>query len=47
MKKVDTKGLSKEQIKAKIRERYRGLSSDLADVIPAGNNRTSTTKDSR
>jgi len=35
MKKVDTKGLTKDQIKAKIRERYKGLSSDLADVIPA------------
>lgn len=35
MRKVDTKGLTKDQIKAKIRERYKGLSSDLADVIPA------------
>lgn len=35
MRKVDTKGLSKAEIKAKIRERYKGLSSDLADVIPA------------
>ena len=35
MKKVDTQGLTKAQIKEKIRERYKGLSSDLADVIPA------------
>ena len=35
MKKVDTKGLSKAEIKAKIRERYKGLSVDQAEVIPA------------
>lgn len=35
MKKVDTKGLSKAEIKAKIRERYKGLNTDLAEVIPA------------
>lgn len=35
MKKVDTKGLSKAEIKAKIRERYKGLSIDQAEVIPA------------
>ena len=35
MKKVDTKGLSKAEIKAKIRERYKGLDTDLAEVIPA------------
>ena len=35
MKKVATQGLTKAQIKEKIRERYKGLSSDLADVIPA------------
>lgn len=35
MKKVDTRGLSKAEIKAKIRERYKGLSADMAEVIPA------------
>ena len=35
MKKVDTKGLSKAEIKAEIRERYKGLSVDQAEVIPA------------
>lgn len=35
MKKVDTKGLSEAEIKAKIRERYKGLSVDQAEVIPA------------
>lgn len=35
MKKVDTKGLTKAEIKAKIRERYKGLSVDQAEVIPA------------
>lgn len=35
MKKVDTSGLTKDQIKAKIRERYKGVSQDLAEVIPA------------
>ena len=35
MKKVDTKGLSKAEIKARIRERYKGLSVDQAEVIPA------------
>jgi len=35
VKKVDTSGLTKAQIKAKIRERYKGLSTDLAEIIPA------------
>lgn len=35
MKKIETKGLSKEEIKAKIRERYKGLNIDQAEVIPA------------
>lgn len=35
MKKIETKGLSKEEIKAKIRERYKGLNTDQAEVIPA------------
>ena len=35
MKKLDTSGLTKAEIKAKIRERYKGLSTELAEVIPA------------
>lgn len=35
MKKLDTSGLTKAEIKAKIRERYKGLSTDLAEIIPA------------
>ena len=35
MRKVESKGLTKAQIKEKIRERYKGLSLDDAEVIPA------------
>lgn len=35
MRKVESKGLTKAQIKEKIRERYKGRSLDEAEVIPA------------
>ena len=35
MRKVESKGLTKAQIKAQIRERYKGRSLDDAEVIPA------------
>lgn len=35
MKKLDTKGMSKAEIKEKIRERYKGISADQAEIIPA------------
>ena len=35
MRKVESKGLTKAQIKERIRERYKGRSQDDAEVIPA------------
>lgn len=35
MRKVESKGLTKAQIKDRIRERYKGRSQDDAEVIPA------------
>ena len=35
MRKVESKGLTKAQIKERIRERYKGVSLDEAEVIPA------------
>lgn len=35
MAKVESRGLTKAQMKEKIRERYKGVSLDEAEVIPA------------